>query len=68
MVRGRLIYVPKSLLTEITDIKQEENINKNARAIDSLVDHARVGREMNRILSFKFGWLPTKQDYKRKRQ
>ena len=39
---------------EVEDIKREENLVFNSEALRSMVKHARIGREMERIA--KFDW------------
>jgi predicted ribonuclease YlaK len=66
--RGKTIYIPRVVITEMEDIKREENIGRNSIAMRRLVQHARAGREVERIL--KLDWskarLLPKIDYPKK--
>jgi len=48
--KGRIVYVPSILMLEVEDIKREENIRKRAHAMRKLVEHARIGREIDRLV------------------
>jgi len=52
--KGKVRYIPPSVWDEVEDIKREENLVFNSEALRSLVKHARIGREMERIA--KFDW------------
>lgn len=47
-----MLYIPAAVHVEIEDIKREENITKNSKALNKLVSYARVGREVNRLSQF----------------
>lgn len=67
MKRGKVKYVPSVVLVELEDLKEEHNISEDSVALRELVKYARSGREMERIMRFKFGRLPTDVS-KRKRK
>ena len=50
LVKGRIVYVPSILVNEVDDIRREENIIKKSIAMRKLVEHARVGREVQRLI------------------
>jgi len=54
--RGRMIYVPKNVLSEAEKIMQSKNI-KRVAALNELVKYAKVGREAERIYKFDFRHL-----------
>lgn len=52
---GQLIWVPDVTLTEIEDIMDEDGYEKKGDAIKMLTKYCRVGRELKRIRTLKFG-------------
>ena len=51
-----MIYVPKSLIEELEDLKQENNLQQHRPgvALIELVKYARIGREAERLWHFDF--------------
>lgn len=49
MIRGRIRYVPPSVLEEIMSIKQEDQIFKDADAFKKMREYSKVGREVKRM-------------------
>ena len=57
--KGKKLYVPPVLIDEIEDIKREESLVGNSEAMRKVVEHARVGREVERIVKLDFkGAIP----------
>ena len=55
--RGKIAYVPISVIDEIEDIKQEDGLvgfGADASAFNELVKNAQVGREAKRIMRLDF--------------
>jgi hypothetical protein len=50
---GRIIYVPSVLMDEVEDLQAEHHIGRRVDALESLANHARIGREMERLVNFK---------------
>ena len=72
-MRGKLGWRPAYLEDEIKDIMREERIAKESNAIQKLVDHARTGREIERLAKFDLinAWknkknLPDLKQYRRR--
>lgn len=62
--RGRLKYVPRNVLDEIEILKSEEKTSKDVVAFNKMVEHARVGRELEKVYTV---WNPfLKKKRKRK--
>ena len=58
--KGRLVWAPKIVITELNDIKEELKIDKDGEAFKELARAARFGREANRLAKLDlFGRLPT---------
>ena len=53
--RGRLKYVPRNVLDEIEILKSEEKTSKDVVAFNKMVEHARVGRELEKVYTV---WNP----------
>ena len=67
MSSGNRKYVPKIVIEEIDDIKRSERINKDCVAFRKMVEHSRIGREVERIMRLDFSQPPlsTKNIFKR---
>ena len=52
--KGKKLYVPPVLIDEIEDIKREESLDGNSVAMRKMVEHARVGREVERLVKLDF--------------
>jgi len=55
--RGKVGYLPFSLIDEVEDIKQEEGLKgfgSSSVAMNKLVKYAEVGREARRIMRLDF--------------
>ena len=46
--KGRMIYVPPSLLDLIDEVKLDEEVFKSSEAIRKIVNNARIGREFKK--------------------
>lgn len=66
--RNRVKYVPAVVLIELEDLKVENNIKEDSVALRELAKYARAGREMERIMKFRFGRLPTQYPSEEKRK
>ena len=71
--KGRLVWAPQIVITELNDIKEELKIDKDGEAFKELARAARLGREASRLAKLDlFGRLPTilpkekKKDKKRR--
>ena len=51
-MKGRITYVPPSVLDELTDIKRENKLKKNCDAFKEMVNYTKVGREAERLYNF----------------
>ena len=58
MSSGRNKYIPRIVIEEVEDIKRSENIKVDALAFRKMVEHSRVGREVEKIVSFDFRLPP----------
>lgn len=52
---GKRMYVPKNVVDELEQIKKKENLNKNVQAFNKILEHTRVGKEMEHMAGFWFG-------------
>lgn len=55
--RGKVGYIPLSVIDEVEDIKQEDGLvgfGSDALAFNELVKYAKVGREAKRIMRLDF--------------
>ena len=52
--KGKVMYVPRITIVDLEDIMREENIPDKSTAWRKMVEHARVGREAERIM--KLDW------------
>lgn len=50
-MRGRMKYMPKIIIAELEDLKQEQNITRDNIAMIKLADYAKLGREVERNLN-----------------
>ena len=53
-------YIPKIVIEEVIDIKQEHQIKQDAEAFRKMADYSQLGRELERIMTFKFNHKPRK--------
>lgn len=63
--RGKIKYVPRSVLNEIDKIKRENNMKRDVIAFNKLLEHARVGKEVERIYTV---WNPFYKKVKKKKR
>ena len=54
--RGRIKYLPKIVITEMEDIKREDELSMDCEAFRKMVQYARVGREARRLTTFGYNW------------
>lgn len=54
------MYIPKIVIQELDDMKQEYNLPDRQEALRKMVEHTRVGREVERIVKLDFRFKPTK--------
>ena len=52
MGKGKMAWVPRIVLDEITGIKKENGIPKDADALKEMAKYSRVGREVERMSRF----------------
>jgi hypothetical protein len=57
---GKHVWCPRVVIEELEDIKVEHGIDEDAYALRKLVEHARVGREADRIMKLDFKRRPIK--------
>lgn len=48
-------WIPANVLSELDNIKTEEGILKDSRAFSKMVEHCKVGRQMDKIDKLLFG-------------
>ena len=61
MVRkGDNIYVPVIVIEEIEDIMKQEDITVKSVAAKKMADYSRMGREIDRMMKFDFGFKKKK--------
>lgn len=53
-MKGKIIYVPKSILKELDKIKRDNKSSKNINALNDLANYSRIGREVGYINSLNF--------------
>ena len=51
--KGKIMYVPPLVLRELDLISKEDNIMKKSKAFEKMVEHTRIGREIEKINLFK---------------
>jgi len=59
--KGKIMYVPPVVLTELNDIMRENKVPNKADAFKEMTKYARVGRETERLMRLDFrkaGKLP----------
>ena len=54
MSRGRTKYCPRIVIEELGSIKKSEGIKVDALAFRKMVEHSRIGREVERL--FNWDW------------
>ena len=52
--KGRMLYVPPVVLTEIEDIMREDKLPNRADAFKEMTKYTRVGREARRLMLLDF--------------
>ena len=63
-MKGKYIYVPGRFAEELESIKREVNIGKNSVVFDKIIEHIRVGREMENIKNMRFKRLQIFKKYR----
>lgn len=58
MNRGRMKYVPRVIIEEIEDLKTEKGLMSDSDAFREMAQHSQVGREVERMLKFRFNHKP----------
>ena len=58
MSRGRTKYCPRIVIDEIESIKRSEGIKQDTFAMRKMVEHSRIGREVEKIVKFDFRMPP----------
>lgn len=53
--KGNAIYMPVNVIVEIDEIMKQENIPR-VIAANKMADYSRIGREINRMMKFDFGF------------
>ena len=56
MSRSLVVRVPKIVIEEIKNIKDEEDLQNNQEAFHKMVKYSQVGREARRIARLDFRW------------
>jgi len=54
MAKGKMIYVPPSVMDEVRSIQKEDKEKQRADAFRKMVKYSKVGREAKRILRFRW--------------
>ena len=69
MSSGKYKYVPSVVIEELDDIKRCDHIQKDCLAMRKIVEHSRIGREVERIARLDFSRPPlsTKGVWKKKK-
>lgn len=57
---GKIKYMPRIVIEELNDLKVEHKINEDCKAMEKMVEYTRVGREVERMMTFNFKHRPTK--------
>jgi hypothetical protein len=52
--RGRVKYIPLSLLDELEDLKMEKRLRRDVEAFEEIANYSQVGREAERLAKFDF--------------
>lgn len=63
--RGRVKYVPNNVLEELDRVKKENSLDRDCDAFDKIVEHSRVGREVEKIYNV---WNPFGERWKRRKK
>lgn len=58
--KGRMLYVPPVVIDEVGDLMMEHGIMRRVEGFEKLADYARLGRETERLTTFKGLRWPTK--------
>jgi len=53
--KGRMIYVPASIIDVAESVKERKNIKHRSKAFDDVAKYARVGIEAEKIYNLDFG-------------
>lgn len=54
MAKGKYSYVPPSVFEELSQIRLEDNLKRDADAFKEMAKYSRVGREAKKILTLRF--------------
>jgi len=64
---GRIVYVPKSVIDELNNIKKGGNEPKNSEAFKDMVRYAQIGREVEHFRSTMFPFIDKKNNKERRK-
>lgn len=56
-MKGKYAWIPKNVIEEITNIKKEEDLSKDAEALIKMGKYSQIGRETVRANKNKRGLL-----------
>ena len=59
--KGRMIYLPPSILDEVEDIMREDKLKTRAEAFRMMYKYSRVGREAKRIYTLDWSRVKPKK-------
>jgi hypothetical protein len=54
MAKGKILYVPPSLVSEMESIKIDLGLDKNVEALHKMTKYSQIGREAEYIHDLKF--------------
>ena len=46
--RGKMVYVPRLVFDELSEIMNEDGLNRRAEAFDKLTTYSKIGRKVQR--------------------
>ena len=58
MVKGRMKYIPAVIIEELEDLKLEKGLLNDSDAFREIANYSQVGRETERLMTFKFKHKP----------
>lgn len=61
MGKGRNKYVPRIVIEEVVDIREEHKIKTDAEAMREMANYSQVGREVERMMKLNFKHKPRRK-------
>lgn len=55
MVKGKFGWFPAFAEWELNDLMREERLNTRREALIKMIEHCRIGREIERMAKLRFG-------------